>query len=90
MYVNVIIALKIKYITSSKKIRFKFTFNTEFDILKPSNTKLKKGMNVVELSFAGKNWTRLGNMEFLAFNIGGAVGEPERALYIADSVIYAE
>ncbi len=55
-----------------------------------ANTKLKKGMNVVELSFAGKNWTRLGNMEFLAFNIGGAEGEPERALYIADSVIYAE
>jgi len=40
--VNVIIALKTKYITSSKKIRFKFTFSTAFIILKPSKNKLKK------------------------------------------------
>ena len=50
---------------------------------------LAKGMNTIELSFMGKNWNRLGNLQFLSFTVGSNGGEQARELYIVDTVVYA-
>ena len=49
---------------------------------------LKKGMNVVEVNLTDKNWTSLGEIDFLTVYLGGSEGEPARSVYIVDSIIY--
>ena len=53
-----------------------------------TSTKLKKGMNTIEITLAGKNWDKLGNISYIAMYLGAKKGEPARTVYIADSVIY--
>ena len=53
-----------------------------------TTVKLKRGMNEIVISLAGKNWDRLGKIEYFAFYIGGKSGEPKRSLYFVDSVVY--
>ena len=49
---------------------------------------LKQGINEISISLAGKNWKSLGEIEYLAYYIGGKTGENERALYFLDCVAY--
>jgi hypothetical protein len=53
-----------------------------------ASTKLKKGMNTIEINLGSKNWEKLGNIEYVAMYLGAKKGEPARTIYIADSVIY--
>jgi hypothetical protein len=50
--------------------------------------KLKKGMNEIVISLAGKSWKSLGEIEYLAFYVGGKAGEPKRSIYFVDCVLY--
>ena len=45
-------------------------------------------INEISISFAGKNWKSLGEIEYFAFYVGGKMGENERALYFLDCVAY--
>lgn len=53
------------------------------------STELHKGMNSVEISVGQKNWTRLGDIEYIVLYFGGSLGEPARTVYIEDIVLYA-
>lgn len=53
-----------------------------------TTVKLKKGMNEIVISLAGKNWKNLGEIEYLAFYVGDKSGEPQRSLYFVDCVAY--
>ena len=53
-----------------------------------ATVKLKQGMNEIVISFAGKNWDSLGEIEYFAFYVGGKSGESQRSMYFVDCVLY--
>ena len=53
-----------------------------------ATVKLKQGMNEIVISFAGKNWDGLGEIEYFAFYVGGKSGESQRSMYFVDCVLY--
>ena len=53
-----------------------------------TTVKLKQGMNEIVISLTGKNWKSLGEIEYLAFYVGGKAGEPQRSMYFVDCVLY--
>ena len=53
-----------------------------------TSVKLKQGMNEIVISLAGKSWKSLGEIEYLAFYVGGKAGEPNRSIYFVDCALY--
>lgn len=52
---------------------------------------LKKGMNEIVVSLTPINWAQLGEIDFFRITLADTDnGQPERTIYIADTVIYAE
>ena len=49
---------------------------------------LQQGMNTIEINLTDKEWATLGGIEYLSIYLGGQEGEPERTVYIIDSVVY--
>ena len=53
-----------------------------------TSVKLKKGINEIVISLAGKSWKNLGEIEYIAFYVGAKAGEPSRSIYFVDCVLY--
>ena len=53
-----------------------------------ASVKLKQGINEIVIPLAAKNWNSLGEIEYLAFYVGGKLGDAARTLYFVDCVLY--
>ena len=53
-----------------------------------ANVTLTRGLNEITLLLTSKDWTKLGNIQYLAMYLGHKEGEPARTLWLIDSVIY--
>ena len=49
---------------------------------------LQPGINTIEIDLMDKDWDALGSLVNTIMYLGGREGEPERTLYLIDSVVY--
>ena len=51
---------------------------------------LKPGMNEIVVPLGAKNWSSLGEIEYLAMYLGDKSGSPARSLYFVENVVYGK
>ena len=49
---------------------------------------LKSGMNVIEVSLKGVNWSAVGSIKHLAIYFNSDFNQPARTIYLQDMVLY--
>lgn len=55
-----------------------------------ANVILKPGLNTIEIPLSDKDWATYGGIDFVTAYLGELNGEPERTIYILDSVAYKQ